>query len=74
MRESKWVRGELMMTYYNHYKSTKGTLLNTKTHVASLGYGAVNFMSTSENLQVAQWTFWDDPRIEHLPLVFGLET
>ena len=36
-------RGKLMMIFNDPYRWTKGTLLNTKTHVASLGYGAVSF-------------------------------
>ena len=36
-------RGKLMMIFSDRYRWSKGTLLNTKTHVASLGYGAVSF-------------------------------
>ena len=43
VREQMEFRGKLMMILNDHYRLTKGTLLNTKTHVASLGYGAVSF-------------------------------
>ena len=43
VREQMEFRGKLMMIFSDHYRWTKGTLLNTKTHVASLGYGAVSF-------------------------------
>ena len=36
-------RGKSVIIFNGHYRWTKGTLLNTKTHVASLGYGAVGF-------------------------------
>ena len=43
VREQMEFRGKLMMIFNDHYRWTKGTLLNTKTHVASLGYSAVSF-------------------------------
>ena len=36
-------RGKSVIIFSGHYRWTKGILLNTKTHVASLGYGAVGF-------------------------------
>ena len=43
VREQVEFRGKLMMIFSDRYRWTKGTLLNTKTDVASLGYGAVSF-------------------------------
>ena len=34
---------KLMMTYNDHNSGTKGIVLNTKTHVDSLGYTAIYF-------------------------------
>ena len=45
------------MPYNDHYRWTKGTQLNTKTHVASLGYGAVNYYGTAAEYHNYMLTF-----------------
>ena len=45
-------RGKLMMIFNDHYRWTKGSLLNTKTHVASLGYYAVSFYEHLKSVRI----------------------
>ena len=50
--------GKLMVMMYNdHYRWINGVLLNTKTHVAILGYGAEGFYEHLKYLLPVAWTF-----------------
>ena len=61
VREEMEFRGKSVIIFNDHYRWTKGTLLNTKTHVASLGYSAVVFyehlkwIPSSSSMPIFRW-------------------